>query len=415
MRDKRIWQVLAGVETAVVETVEVEEQAQGKPAMVIGVRVPSDDRQRCPHCGCRCPGFDAGEGRRRWRALDLGTIACYIEAEAPRVRCRIHGVVVAYTPWARHDSRFTRAFEDQVAWLATHTDKTSVGDLMRIAWRSVGQIIERVSAEGEVLSRRLDGLRRIGIDEVSYRKGHRYLVVVVDHDTNRLLWASPGHDEATLSKFFDQLGPERSAQIEVVSADAASWIRNAVRARCPQATLCMDPFHVIQWATEALDAVRRELWNDARRSGRRVLARIFKGSRWALWKNPENLTEKQTQRLSAIAKTSAPVYRAYLLKEVLREVFQLKGEEGGALLDEFLAWASRSKLKPFVELARKIRRHLEEVHAVLEHAVTNARVESNNTKLRLITRMAFGFHSHEPLIALAMLKLGGLCPPLPGR
>lgn len=414
MRDKRIWRWMAGVECAVVKFVEVDD-ADGSPAMIVGVRVYADDRDRCGRCGARSPRFDNGEGPRRWRAPDLGTVQCFIEADAPRVKCAEHGVVVARVPWARHDCRFTRPFEDQVAWLVTQTDKTTVSELFRVTWRTVDGIMTRVAAEAEAKTDRFAGVTRIGIDEVSYRKGHRYLVVVADHDTGRLLWAAPGRDEATLNGFFDQLGEERNKAIKLVSCDAATWIANAVRKRCPQATICLDPFHVVQWATDALDEVRRDAWNDARRSGRRVLAKVFKKARYALWKNPEDLTEGQQGKLSEIARTSKPVYRAYLLKEALREVFQLKGEPGKSALDEFLAWASRSRLKPFVKLGRSIRAHLESIHAVLEHCLTNARIEALNGKLRLITRIAFGFHSHEPLIALAMLRLGGLRPKLPGR
>lgn len=412
MRDKRIWRWVADVECAVVESVEVEDDG---PAIVVGVRVYANQADRCPRCGRKCSRYDNGEGRRRWRALDLGTVQCFIEAEAPRVHCGEHGVLVAQVPWARHDARFTRSFEDQAAWLVTQTDKTTVSELLRVTWRTVGGIVTRVAAEASAAVDRLSGVTRIGIDEVSYRKGHRYLVVVVNHDTGDLLWASPGHDEATLNGFFDKLGEERSKAITLVSCDAAKWIENTVRKRCPQAEICLDPFHVVQWATDALDEVRREAWNEARRSGRRALAKLFKKARYSLWKNPENLTDNQQGRLSEIAQTSKPVYRAYLLKEALRNVFQLKGEAGISALDEFLAWASRCRLKPFVKLAKSIRAHLESIHAVLRHGLTNARVEAINGKLRLITRMAFGFHSHEPLIALAMLRLGGLRPALPGR
>ena len=124
--------------------------------------------------------------------------------------------------------------------------------------------------------------RRIGIDETSYRRGQRYLVVVVDHDAGRLVWAAPGRDRKTLRRFFDVLGTERCAQITLVSADATSWIATVVVERCPNATLCTDPFHFVQWATDALDDVRRETWNEARRSGQQAVARELKGALRAL-------------------------------------------------------------------------------------------------------------------------------------
>ena len=142
---------------------------------------------------------------------------------------------------------------------------------------------------------------------------------------------------------------------------------------------------------------------------------IFKGARFALWKNPEDLTERQGRKLAWIARTNEPLYRAYLLKEQLRMVFALRGSAGIRLLDDWLAWARRSQLPAFVELARKVAKHRAGIEAALTHGLSNARVESVDTKIRLLTRVAFGFHSAKALIALAMLSLGGLCPPLPGR
>ncbi|GAA3905340.1 hypothetical protein GCM10022382_10370 [Microbacterium invictum] len=162
----------------------------------------------CGICRRRSPGYDTGPGRRRWRSLDLGTIQAFVEADAPRVQCRVHGVVVGAVPWARHDAGLTHVFDDQVAWLATRASKSTVVDLMRIAWRTVGSIISRVWADADD---RFDGLRRIGIDEISYKKGHKYLMVVVDHDTRRLVWAAPGRDRATVAEFFDLLGEDRCA------------------------------------------------------------------------------------------------------------------------------------------------------------------------------------------------------------
>ena len=142
MRERSVWKMLLGVELAVVEDVRVE-----LGAVVVSVRPKSREKHRCGVCGRRCPREDAGEGRRRWRALDLGTTFAYLEADAPRVYCKQHRVVVAAVPWARHDSRFTIAFEDQCCWLAVNTSKKAVAELMRVAWRTVGSICKRVADE----------------------------------------------------------------------------------------------------------------------------------------------------------------------------------------------------------------------------------------------------------------------------
>jgi len=246
-----------GLGAVVVEDVSIGQEGE----VVIAARPHWSQRDRCGICRRRSPGFDLGEGRRRWRALDLGMAQAFVEADAPRVRCPEHGVVVGAVPWARHASRFTRAAEEQICWLAVHTSKSAVAELMRVAWRTVGDICERVMAEAEQAdSGRLDGLRRIGIDEISWRRGQRYLTVVVDHDTGRLVWAAAGANAEVLSGFFAGLGVERREQIELISCDMGAWIAKAARQACPHAELCLDPFHIVALATDALDEVRREVW-----------------------------------------------------------------------------------------------------------------------------------------------------------
>ncbi len=323
--------------------------------------------------------------------------------------------MVAAVPWARHGARFTRAFEDQAAWLTTHASQSTVSELVRVTWRTIGGIIARVAAEAEAARDRLARLRRIGIDEISHRRGHKYLIVVMDHDQGRLVWATAGRDEASLSRFFDALGPERCARLQLISAGAAPWIANVVKRYGPQARLCLDPFHVVAWATDALDQVRRQVWNTARRRRQTTLAQALKGTRFALWRNPENLTGLQRLKLASIVRTNHPLFRAYLLKEQLRQVFKHKGQLGKEILHEWLQWARRCRIAPFVAVAKTVARHRPEIEATLDIGLSNALVESINTKIHLLTRQAFGFHSAEALIGLAMLALGGLCPPLPGR
>jgi transposase len=411
VRERRVLARLLGVEGAVVEGVLVEDEA-----IVVWVRPRRRDASRCGVCGRRARGYDRGEGARRWRALDLGSTKAFVQSEAPRVECPRHGVVVARTAWARHGSRFTRAFEQQVAWLATHCSKSAVCELMRISWPTVGRIVERVVAEERARQGDpLEGLTRIGIDELSFRKGQRYITVVVDHDSGRLVWAAEGRDKQTVLAFFDQLGEERAARIRLVSSDFGEWITRAVLERCPHASLCLDPYHVVALASSALDEVRREVWQQARRAGDTTGARWLKGARWALWKRPERLTERQQAKLATIEHVNRRLYRAYLLKEQLRLVFQSSAEEAIPLLEAWLGWARRCRIASFVKLAKTITANKTGIAATLTHRLSNARIEAINTTLRLITRRAYGFHSAQALIALAMLTLGGLRPSLPGR
>jgi transposase len=419
VQNATLWRALLGVEKTVVEGIEFDEDEQ---ALVAYVRPTRRAAGRCGRCQRRSPLYDHGEGRRRWRALDLCTVRVHLEADSPRVNCREHGPTVRSVPWARHGAGHTLMFDEQVAWLATQCSKTAITELMRIAWRTVGAIITRVWADVEKLHDRFADLRRLGIDEISYKRGHRYLTVVVDHDSGRLVWAAPGRDKATLALFFDALGEERCRQITHVSADGADWISAVVAEKCPNAVRCADPFHVVRWATDALDEVRRAAWNEARgavhqrRAGRASgHAKALKNARYALWKNPQNLTTRQQAKLAWIAKTDPRLHRAYLLKEGLRLVFQLGHDEAADALEAWIGWARRCRIPAFVELQKRIVKHKASILAAIEHGLSNGRIESVNTKIRLITRIAFGFRSPEALIALAMLNLGGHKPALPGR
>lgn len=284
-----------------------------------------------------------------------------------------------------------------------------------MAWRTVGAVVARVVADGRAAHDPFSGLTRIGIDEISYQRGHRYLTVVVDHDSGRLVWAAVGRDKATLGTFFDLLGDERCEQVRLVSADGAGWIGDVVAERCSNATLCADSFHVVSWATEALDEVRREVWNEARRAGMTGHARELKGCRYALWRNPEDLTARQEAKLAWIATVNQRLYRAYLLKEQLPVAIRTKGVLALTMLDEWLCWAQRCRIPAFVDLGRKVRKHLAGIEAAMVNDLVNALIESTNTKLRVLHRMAFGFKEPEHLTALALLDRGGYCPPLPGR
>jgi len=422
VQNNRVWQRVCGLKATVVEGVRFDDKTG---AIIVSVRPDSRARSRCGRCGRRSPGYDSGDGRRRWRALDAGTTAVFIEGDAPRVQCRSHGQTVAQVPWARHGVGHTRDFDAMAAWLTVRTSKSATCQLLRVAWRTIGSIITRVNDDIEARVDRLDGLRRIGIDEISYKRGHRYLIVVVDHDTGRLVWAGPGRSEAALGVFFDELGERRAALITHVSADMADWIAKTVTARAPNAIRCADPFHVVAWAIEALDVERRRAWNQA--AGRRIKAspgrrgrttgnsRQISRSRYALWKNPEDLNPRQHQQLEWVAKTDPKLWRAYLLKEGLRYVFAVKGEEGKEALDQWLVWARRSQLPAFVHLAKRVTKHRAAIDANLEHGLSQGLIESTNTKIRLLTRIAFGFHGPQPLIALALLALGSHPPQLPGR
>jgi transposase len=298
--------------------------------------------------------------------------------------------------------------------LAQITDQTKVTELTGISWATVGSIVERVVSR-RLAPDRFDGLRCIGVDEFSYRKRHRYLTVVVDHDQRRVVWAAEGRSGEVLARFFAEIGPERCAAIELVTMDMAAGYRWAVQSCLPRAEIVYDRFHVQRLASDAVDRVRRAIVREL--TGEEAeAARAIKNSRYALLKNPWNLEPAEHDNLSTIQQTNRSLYRAYLLKEALADALDYRQvARARHALESWLSWASRSRLKPFIRVARTIRKHLDGILAYVRTRLTNGFTEGTNNKLRLVARRAFGFHSPQPLIAMLFLTCGGikLTPPLP--
>lgn len=414
MLSRRVLTRLLGVDalTVRVDALEVVDEA-----VVVWLRPRRHLQWRCPECGLRRPGYDPGRARR-WRALDFGRTKVFIAARIPRVSCPAHGVIVAEVPWARAGARHTRAFEQLAAWCAVEMSASAASRLLRCSWRTIGAMVTRVAADMRAGEDGLDGLRRIGMDEISYRRGHRYLFVVVDHDARRLVWAADKANQPSVHAFFDALGPERTAQLTHISADGAKWLADVITTRAPNAVVCADPFHVVRWAMDALDEVRRHTWNQVRVHRGPNKPAIGEGkkvwdAKWALWKNPDRHSDAERARLAYIAATHPRLHRAWALKEGLRTVFALSGPAAVSALDHWISWARRCRLPSFVKLAKRVTGYRSEIIATLIHGVNNALVESVNTKIRLITRRAFGFRNVDALIALAQLSLGGYRPNLP--
>jgi transposase len=369
-------------------------------------------RRVCSRCGQTGRQLEIHDRRlKRWRHLDLGANRCVIECELRRLRCRDCGVHLEWVPWARPEAQHTRDFEDVVAWLAQQMAKTPIAGMLRIGWDTVGRIVERV-VKDHLDERRLSGLVAIGVDEISYRRGQRYLTSVVDHKAGAIVWCAPGRNAQTLQAFFDELG-ERASSIRAVSIDMSGGYEKAIRENAPHAEVCFDPFHVVRLAQRAVDQVRRDEWNAHERS-HTPKGKWIKGTRWSLLKSPEKQTVGQLALLSEVQQANKPMFRAFLLKEELRLLYQLDDARlAPQHLDAWLAWASRSKLEAFIKLARTIRRHREGILAAIRLGLNNGRLEGLNSRIRLISHRSFGFHSPDPLIALVYLCCARITIELP--
>ncbi len=365
---------------------------------------PTTRLPRCSGCGhVRRRIYD--RRWRTWRHLDFAGMHVELRYQLRRVDCGRCGVVAEAVPWAEHDSRYTRDFEDHVAYLAQHSDQTTVAATMRIAWRTVGSIVERVIArcrQGDLL----DGLEYVGIDELSYRRHHEYVTVVVDHVRQRVVWVAEGKNAATLGRFFDALGAERAAKLKLVTVDMSAAYVQTVRSRAPAAKVVFDRFHVQRLVQDAVDEVRRA---EVRSLEGKAARRDLKNTRWALLKNTWNLSTVDAERLSKVQRTNRRLYRAYLLKTVLADILgRADATNIGQKLCEWISWARRSRLKPFKRVAATIRKYFDGIVAIVTTGFSNGRVEGLNGKIRTITRRAYGFHSAQSLISFIMLCCTGI-------
>ena len=400
MRATSLLRAVLGIEQTRVTGFELSETA-----LIIDV-APTTRVARCAGCGCRAKRvYDAR--RRTWRHLDFAGVEVRLRYRLHRVDCHQCGVTTELVPWAEHAVGFTRDFEDVVAFLAQRMDKTSISALMGIGWETVGRIIERVVARRAPRDR-LEGLTHISIDELSYRRHHEYVTVVTDLNRSRIVWVAPGKNADTVRSFFDALGPERSARLELIAIDMSGAYIEAVREKAPRARLVFDRFHVQRLVHDALDKVRREQVRHLREVDPDA-AKTLKRTRFALQKNPWNLTQPESEKLARVQERNRPLYRGYLLKETLCDVLDHRQPNvARQRLVEWCGWAARSRLEPFRKAAATVKSHIEGIVDYVRTRWTTAISEGLNGKIRTITRRSYGFHDVTALIALIFLCCSGI-------
>ncbi len=411
-----VWDEVLDTEHAVVVRTYIEHwPRRDRPpekVLIIVVEPDAETRNQCPECGQR--GRPVEHDIKRWRTLDVHGKRTFLESDLPRIQCPEHGKITAAVPWARHDDRFSRPFEEFAAWKAAHMPWTRVAAELRITWEALGNITARVAADAMAGLDRLDGLRRIGIDEKSWGKGQdKYLVIVTDHDAGRVAWIGERRCQATVEAFFSDLGDERAKLLTHVSADGAGWIHPVVREKAPRAELCLDAFHVVKWAGEKLDDLRRRIAGELRAAGRGDEAATLGTGMWALRKDQRKLTPAQRGTLAQIAVTNTPLYKGYLIKEQIREAFKVKGSHGKQLIRGVTAWAHRCRIPEFTALARTLSRYTAPIHATLDGGPSNGRAEALNAQVNALITRARGFRSATALMDMILFVHGGICPDSP--
>ncbi len=440
----KIIKSILNVNNVIIDSASVDLNERNEKVLKVHLHPQKKEVTRCPICGRKCSIYDRTPKERMWRGLDAGGLIVELYYRVNRVVCPEHNVVVESVPWAFHNSGFTKDFDMVASFIALATNKTMAAKYMRCDWKTILRSLTRTRNYIEPdPKKRLDGLVNIGIDETSYCNGHNYITVVVNHDTNTVVWVGLGHSTETLSEFFELLTTEQRQSIKNVSGDGARWIDACIKKYIPHATRCVDGFHVVTWAMEAIDSVRKDIWRDAQNSykeaknttsstrGRpskeeqterkkldeaKEKVSSIKNAKYALGKAPENLTENQKAKLDFISNTHAKLFRAYKLKELLRLVFKQHSREvAEKIIDSFFWKATHSRIQIFKELAHKIKRHKTNILNTIEQGLSNARVESINNKIKLSIRKAYGFRNYENMVDMIMLVCSKLSIPLPNR
>jgi len=342
----------------------------------------------------------------RWRHLDLLGRRCYVVATLREGRCeRCHGRRIESVSWAKSRARHTTVFDRHVASLVQVADRSAAARMFSVAWRTVGRIVKRVVAD-LLPADLLDDLTAIGVDETSYKRGHRYITVVSNHLTGLVVWVGEGKSADTLGEFFQKLGPERSARIQLVTMDMSGGFQSAVRQYAPCADIVFDRFHVVKLLLDAIDEIRRQegaqLEGDARKA--------LKNTRFALLRNPKHRTPRDEEAIARVQATNARLYRAYQLRVDFEEFWGITDEaEARTFLLRWTRAALRSRRPPLRKFALTVREHLQGILGFMRWiGITNASLEGMNNKIQLCIHRAFGFHSVDSLIAMVQLCCSGI-------
>jgi transposase len=359
---------------------------------------------RCGRCGTVVRQVHGRRPEREWRDLRLRDQELRLRYAPRRVSCPHCGPRVERIPWAQRWQRVTHALSLAIARLARDLSWLNTAAHYGVDWKTVASAVRRAVAWG-LAHRRWQPLHVIGIDEVSRRKGQRYLTLVYDLERGRLVWAGEGRDTDTMKAFFTWLGRRRASSIRTVCCDMWAVYVDAIRSVLPGVSLVFDRFHVVQHLNRAVDDVRRQSWRKLTGSEKNA----FKRTRWLWLKNPWNLASDERRRLSTLCRRNLPIVRAYYLKEAF-QCFWDYCRPGWAepYLAQWLRWASRSRLQPFRRFARLIRSHLDGILAWTTLKVSNSALEGLNNAVKVISHRAYGYRRADTYITAIWHVLGDL-------
>ena len=344
---------------------------------------------QCPECGGRCSIHDCAP-ERTWRHLDTMQFRTEIRARVPRADCPEHGVRTMQVPWAAPHGRFTLLFERFAIEVLLASASVSQGcELLGIGWESAHQIMRRAVERG-LERRQLEDLKHLGMDEKSFGRGQSYITLLTDLEQSRVLDVVEDRTAEAAGQLLQTLTPEQKETVEAVAVDMWEPFIRTIEKELPEADIVHDKFHVSKYLGEAVDKVRRQEHKELMARGDETL----KGTRQLWLYNPQNFSQEQREEFSALKDLELKVARAWAAKELFSKFWGYQ-EEGWArrFFKQWYGWVSHSRLKPVVEVAQMIKRHLENLLTNLKHHITNAVTEGLNSKIQSIKAAARGFRS----------------------
>lgn len=356
---------------------------------------------KCPKCDREYHLSDHVD-ERIWRDLDSGTYQVYLHARIPRIRCEEHGKLLVAVPWSEKHSRFSKRFESFAINLMKEMPILNASSILGISWFQAHGIMLRAVKRG--LARKVSHPSRVGIDEKSYGKGHRYLTLIYNHDSPAVDFIAFDRKEESLDLYFESIGEENSSRICAVSMDMWDPYIASTRSHIDDAEsrIVFDRFHIMKHMNMALDDVRKE----ESRSDRRDLLRK---SRYIWLYSHENLPEKYRERYEELRQSDLKTARAYAIKENLRNMWLCSSvEEARSFWKNWYWWATHSRLVPVIRAARTIKHYLYGVLSYFRHRITNAMAEGLNSKIATLSKMAYGYRNREHFKTAIYFHCGNL-------
>lgn len=357
---------------------------------------------KCPECGRECSIHDCAP-ERTWRHLDTMQFTTLIRAQTPRANCPDHGVKTMMVPWAAPQGRFTLLFERfAVEVLLASANITQACELLGIGWDTAQEIMRRAVERG-LERRQLEDLRHLGMDEKSFRRGQSYITLLTDLEQSRVLDVVEERTAQAADQLWETLSPEQKQAVEAVAVDMWEPFIQTIQKQVPDADIVHDKFHVSKYLGEAVDKVRRQEHKELMAQGDETL----KGTRQLWLYNPQNFSPDQAEEFSALKDLQLKVARAWAAKELFSKFWEYQ-EEGWArrFFKDWFGWVSRSRLKPVVEVAQMLKRHLENLLTYLKHHITNAVTEGLNSKIQSLKSAARGFRNFRNYRILVLFFYG---------